>query len=86
MSARMKVYGWRGFKTGMPMGQARFIVAAGSVSEVLRITGMTRYQFNQDGSETGNAGETAQAMTAPGVVFYRGLNDWRDEPWQVDEP
>jgi hypothetical protein len=84
MSARLKVYGWRGHKTGMTKSQARFIVAARSVSDVLRLTGMTRYQFNQDGCETGNDGEVAQALSEPGVIFYRDLNAWRDEPWTAD--
>ena len=77
----LKVYGWRGHKAGMTKNQARFIVAAHSVSEVLRLTGMTRYQFNQDGCETRNEGELAQALAEPGVIFYRDLNAWRDEPW-----
>lgn len=82
----MKVYGWRGFKAGMKNQQARFIVAAPSVAAVLRLTGMTRYTFNNDGCETGNVGEVAQALSEPGVIFYRGLDEWLDEPWAREDP
>lgn len=81
---KLKVYGWTGSKSGMPKSQARFIVAAPSITEVLRITGMTRYQFNYSGCETGNAEELSQAMSQPGVVFYQQLNAPRDEAWIQD--
>jgi len=83
--ATLKVYGWTGMAPGMPHNQARFIVAAHSVAEVLRLTGMTRHQFNQNGCETGNLREVSRAMREPGTVFYRGLDAWRDEPWLTHE-
>lgn len=74
----MKVYGWTGYRVG---GQTREICAARSIAEVLRITGMSRYTFNWSGCETGNDEEIALALSKPGTVFFRGLDehgDWRE--------
>ncbi len=75
----MKVYGWRSFRA--VVGQSREIVAAKSVAEVLRITGLTRYQWNLNGCETGNAEEIAQATKAPGQIFWRSINAREGDPW-----
>lgn len=69
--ASLKVYGWTTFASYEGVSrQVRAIVAAPSVAEVLRVTGMTRSEFGYDGEETGNAVEIEKATSAPGVVFY----------------
>lgn len=92
----MKVYGWQSFRseaTPAPNGsrQTREIMAAKSVAEVLRVAGMSRYEFNQSGTETGNDEELRVATARPGVVFWTELNSshrgtarWR--PAEGSEP
>lgn len=79
----MKVYGWRGYwAKGGNSRQGRFIMAAPSIAAVCAATGMTRYTFNNEGCETGNANEIATALAKPGAIFVRGLDEFRDEPWE----
>lgn len=88
-SRRLKVYGWTGHRFECPPApngshQTREIVAASSVAEVMRLSGRRRSGlFNI--CETGNDEEIATAMAEPGVVFWRGINDWRG-PWTRTEP
>lgn len=79
----MKTFGWRGhYAKGGNSRQGRYIMAASSVAAVLRATGMTRYQFNLEGCETGNDGEIAKANEKPGTIFVRGLDDREGDPWE----
>ena len=81
----VKVYGYTAWAPYGNNRQGRHIVAAKSVSEVLRITGLTRYQFNNLGFETGNEEEILQAMSEPGTVFVRPLDAMGNVPWDRKE-
>lgn len=78
MPRTLKVYGWLGtYPEGMERPadmahrvQARCVVAASSVSEVLRISGL-RASSRGWISETGNVAEIEAAMSKPGQVFYK---------------
>lgn len=81
----MNVYGWIGYRPEArpaPNGsrQTREIVAARSVTEVMRLTGRTRRELTWNGDWTSNAEEIRVASAEPGVVFWRGLDD-RDGTW-----
>lgn len=79
----MKTYGWRGhYAKGGNSRQGRYIMAAPNVATVLRATGMTRYQFNLEGCETGNDDEITTASQKPGTIFVRGLDDRDGTPWE----
>jgi hypothetical protein len=73
----IKVYGWQSFRP--VVGQTREIVAAKSAAAAARASGHKHpcQMFNL--SPTGNAQEIEIATSAPGVVFWRGLNDRRGE-------
>lgn len=72
-----KVYGWQGWRSAS-RGQTREIVAARSIAEVIRITGGRRSDlFNID--VTGNTTEITQALSDPGTVFWRPLDDYSGE-------
>lgn len=78
--SKLKVYGWRGHRAECPTApngshQTREIMAANSVAEVLRATGMSRNTWNNDGGETGNPMEIAVAMANPGNVYWKPYND-----------
>ena len=75
----MKVYTWNGFRhdakvEGNRSAQTREIVAAKSLAEVIRITGLTRGYLTNYGSTTVNPEDVAAAMQEPGVVFWAPLN------------
>ena len=79
MPRELKVYGWRSFRMECPPApngsrQTREIIAAHSVAEVCRLTGVRRSEV----SETGNEEEVRVAMKDPGVVFWRPLDGERD--------
>lgn len=78
MTKKLKVYGWTGMST---YPQSRNIVAAYSVAEVLRITGMSRHDWNNGGDETGNDEELSIALAEPRVVFYQPLNARQGDNW-----
>lgn len=82
MNRKLKVYGWTGTKAtpGSRQRQSRNIIAAHSVAELLRLTGIPRSQYSWSGGETGNAEELAAALAQPGVMLWRPLDD-RDAPW-----
>jgi len=89
-SGPIKVYGWQGWQPSLPpkrngTQQSREIMAAKSVAEVLRATGMSRHEFNTYASETGNEAELALALACPGVVFFQPLNSLPGEPWAVEQ-
>lgn len=84
--SKQKVYGWISFAR-FPDGryrQARFIMAASSVSEVMKATGLTRYQFNQTGCETGNDEEILEASARPGVPLFSELNHIPGNDWYTE--
>jgi hypothetical protein len=79
MTRQLKVYGWTGYRIearqpGNTHGQTREIVAAHSIAEVSRLTGLTRYYLSGYCSDTRNARELEVALAAPGVVFWRPLD------------
>lgn len=79
MSARLKIYGWTGFRhdAGTRL-QTREILAATSIAAVRRIAGITAADWRWSGCETGNAIEVTIATARPGVVFWKPL-DFRSE-------
>ena len=86
MSERLKVYGVRGFRREAPgpHRQTREIVAARSWAEARRCfeaSGllMTMYELRTYGGITANEREIAIATAEPGVVFWRGNNEWNGE-------
>lgn len=81
MAKKLKVYGWSGFRSEAPgyHHQTREIVAATSKAEVARIVGDKSPRKLVNLSETRNPKEVAVAMSRPGVVFWRGLNDYGGE-------
>lgn len=82
--SKLKVYGWRSHRAECPPApngshQTREIMAANSVAEVLRATGMTRSTWNSEGlGETGNPMEIAVAMADPGNIYWKPYNDNND--------
>ena len=87
--AKLKVYGFRGWRTGLvknPNGspQTREIVATTSKKKVLEILGPIHHMPLSEIEETGNDGEISQAMTEPGIVFFCGIDEpkpkWRRVP------
>ena len=79
MAKKLKVYGFtmnrhEAIRAANGNQQTRNVVAAHSVAEVLRLSGMTRSDYNWRGCETGNADEIAVAMAEPGVVFWVELD------------
>lgn len=68
--ARLRVYGWSGFRTGLqPTPQTREIVAARSIEAVYRA--FPGWLSRSDIVETRNDLEITTAMAKPGVVFFR---------------
>lgn len=80
---KLKVVGWQGFRSEGPKSKCtREICAVPSVAELCRRTGKRRSAFFNV-CETFNEAEIAQAMTAPGVVFWRGIDE-RLTAWRRD--
>lgn len=82
----LKIFGWRGQRLALdgPHRQSREICAVRFKADIFRLTGMKPHE--QDGAclcETGNAEEIAQAMSSPGTVFWRGLDE-RQGGWRSD--
>ncbi|MFC9432749.1 hypothetical protein [Nocardia sp. NPDC057030] len=92
MAREVKVYLWRGFRPDDATGRNRQtdeVVAAFSVADVLRITGMSRSDWKHAaGSVTGNFREIAVAVGEPGVVFWTelGTGHRADATWHRAEP
>lgn len=65
------------FSTHMmtPDGQVEAVVAARSKKQAAILYSMTISSFNQWCSETGNAQKIEAAISQPGVVFARPLDD-----------
>lgn len=80
----LKVYGWTHYRSECPATpnggrQTREIMAAKSVAEVMRVTGLSRNYLTTYGGETGNTDELTHALSTPGVVFWRPLNAYGSE-------
>lgn len=85
MASKLKVYGWTGYKISPGSRQSRNIIAATSVAEVLRLAGIKRSEWAWSGGVTANPEDVRQAMSRPGVMFWRPLDD-RDAAWNAVEP
>lgn len=75
-----KVYGYTGWRHDCPPArngsrQTREIVAARSAAEAARLFGISPWRLRSYGCETGNADEIRVAMSKPGAVFWRPLNE-----------
>lgn len=78
MTKPLKVYGWDSFAGGV---QTRNIMAASSVAEVRRLTGLSRADWEHAGSETGNDEELSIALADPRVEFFQPLDARPGEFW-----
>lgn len=93
MSRPLKVFGWQGWRTECPAAAngshaTREIVAATSKADAARKAGalsrsgrpapQSLFNFG----ETGNPAEIAQAMSAPGTVFWCPFDHRRREEWR----
>lgn len=74
--APLKVFG------GRLNGKQRVIMAASSQRVFMDATGIGRDFF----SVTGNKKEIAQALSAPGVAFYRDAHAQEDAVWHRLKP
>lgn len=88
--SRLRVFGWLGWRTECPQApngsrQTREIMAARSVSEILRTRGISRAEFQHNGDETGNQAEITLALSEPGRIFWRPLDDYRGANWAKGE-
>jgi hypothetical protein len=82
----LKVYGWQGFQHDCPTHhrQTREIIATSSIKKAAEALGYRPSDlFNV--CETGNAQEIAQAMSQPGVGFWRPIDD-RNNVWIPIKP
>lgn len=81
MTGVLKVYGFTAMNPHtnpkVQGAQVRVIIAAKSVAELTRITGVSRRDYAWSGSVTANDDECAQALAEPGVAYMRALNDTR---------
>lgn len=82
----LKVYAWSSFRRSAPgpHHQTREIVAARSMAAVARMTGHLDYRSIHNLCETGNAEEIKVALAKPGVIHWRGLNEYGGE-WRAAE-
>lgn len=72
---KLKVYGWRSFRSQAPGShQTREVVAATSLAAAARAAGYERPSQLDLLCETGNVEEIRQALTEPGTVFWQSLN------------
>lgn len=86
MSGALKVYRWTNWRSDLPPAangnrQSHEVMAAPSVAAVMRATGLSRHILAHSLGETGNDEDIATALSKPGTVFYRGIND-RDGEWR----
>ncbi|WP_421883187.1 hypothetical protein [Methylibium sp.] len=73
----MKVYGWQGRRAECPTNhrQTREIVAAKSQAAAARAAGYDYQRQLFNFCETGNRQEIEAAMSKPGTVLWRPLDD-----------
>jgi hypothetical protein len=88
----LKVYGYRSYEAlapvlyaGVSNRQVRAIVAAKSLAEVARITGMNAYQVRNEGQWTGSEDEISTALSEPGVIFWRPNSAVEGTSWTKKE-
>ena len=79
---KLKVYGWQGWRSEADDGHGhmstREIMAAKSFAAVMRACNTTRRSDFFNFGETGNQAEIDQALSHPGTVFWRPLDDYRN--------
>lgn len=82
MARKLKVWGWVGINPNPTNGhrQVREVVATTTKRQAIEASGLSAYTFNQYAGETGNTTERVTALSDPGAVFYRPLNDY-DAEW-----
>lgn len=62
--------------------QVQFVVAATSQKKAAALLGCTLGFLRDYGSETGNEDDLAQALSEPGVVFWREMDDQSRGIWR----
>jgi hypothetical protein len=80
MPRALKIFGWTGHRREATMernvhGQTKEIIAATTKAEAHRMSGIARSLFERTLHETADPEEVAQAMTAPGTVFWQPRNN-----------
>lgn len=76
---KLKVFGWnRG-------GTQRAIVAATSWKAAAEAASQPLHSFRNWGAITANADEIRLAMAAPGIVFYRPMDQRGMDQWKALE-
>jgi hypothetical protein len=84
MTRALKVYTWQGFRNELP-GHHRTtieVVAAANGSAAARAAGFDRTRQLFNFCETGNDEDIKQAMSAPGTVFWRPIDQIpRNRKW-----
>lgn len=75
----MKVYGWQYIRRECQTHTTREIVAAKSMAEVARIVGVKRPSQLFNLCDTGSEKEIQIAMSKPGVVFWKPIDDYNGE-------
>lgn len=80
---KLRVYGKAGFVKGVS-GQVNVAVAAQSLSAAAKALRCTLYEMSIYGGQTWNAATVEAAMSSPGRVFWRPLDDraaaWSESP------
>ena len=81
---KLKVYTWQGFRNELPGHHKTTteVVAAASQTAAARAAGFDRPRQLFNFCETGNDEDIEQAMSAPGTVFWRPIDQIpRDRKW-----
>ena len=87
MARKLKVYGWRGWRSECPPApngnrQTREVVATTSKTKARKLSGDLPVPLSEI-SETGNDEEIAQALSEPEVVFWHPLDEhFADRKWR----
>lgn len=66
------IYAWEGFRS---LGQTREVVAAESLAEISRLSGLSLDYLLRYGTITVEPRETEVASANPGVIFWRRRDD-----------
>ena len=79
---KLKVYGWQGWRSEADDGHGhkstREIMAAKSFAAVMRAHHTTSRTDFFNAGETRNEEEIQQALSNPGTVFWRPIDDYRN--------
>jgi hypothetical protein len=83
MTRALLVYAWTDHRPGH--GQVRAIMAAHSIAEVLRTAHMSRREWENYGTRTGNETEQQMAFAKPHTVLWQPLRSRDPNEWFYDQ-